>query len=416
MTQSSPSSPAANTNRYAAASAICDHLDTRTAAVELADALHDDIGGKCDLLLCFASYHHRAALGPAVQSMRSVLTPHTTLAVTAEAVLGADQELDGRPGFSALAMRLGDARLHTWTTTPQNPIRLDDPSLPPEEQQRRHEERRKRIGVADDFRAMFFTGDPFSVPIARLLPALSSCGGEQPVLIVGGMASGATQPGLNVIVLDDEILPAGGAGVTISGDVQIDCVVSQGCRPIGQPFVVTKVRDNVILELGSRKAMEALQDMAGGLSGGEKRLLSSGLLIGTVINEYKSRFGRGDFLVRNILGFDQQHGGIGVGDVPRVGQTIQFHVRDAKTAAEDLDLLLTAQQFDDKPPFGAVLFSCNGRGERLFGVPNHDLDMIHRRLNNVPTAGFFAAGEIGPIGETSFLHGHTASLALFRAP
>jgi small ligand-binding sensory domain FIST len=162
--------------------------------------------------------------------------------------------------------------------------------------------------------------------------------------------------------------------------------------------------------------LEVLQETAESLSDAEKRLLSRGLLVGTVINEYKPHFGRGDFLVRNVMGFDQRAGGIAIGELCKVGQTIQFHVRDAATATEDLQLLLDAQMVKDEPPFAALLFSCNGRGNRLFGEPNHDLSIIHRRFGgDLPIAGFFAAGEFGPIGDRSFLHGHTASLALLRA-
>jgi small ligand-binding sensory domain FIST len=205
--------------------------------------------------------------------------------------------------------------------------------------------------------------------------------------------------------------------VSLSGNLDIDFIVSQGCRPIGTPFVITKCKANVILELGGRKAIEALQEMAQGLSEAEKRLLSRGLLMGRVVNEYKDRFGRGDFLVRNVMGFDQKVGGIAAGEMCRPGQTVQFHVRDAVTATEDLQLLLDTQVLNPTHPFAALLFSCNGRGERLFGEPNHDINIIRERLGDppVPIAGFFAAGEFGPIGSQSYLHGHTASLAVLRA-
>ncbi len=393
------------TGPYAASSAISSHIDSRTAAMEVAEQLHDELAGRCDLLLMFASYHHRTAFAEAAAAIRKTVKPRTMLGVTAEAVLGADVELDGRAGLSAIGMRLGGAKVRSWTTSPDNPIPLRDPA-----------QVRSRIGFNDELRTTMMLADPFTTPITRLLPALSNCGeGEKAVPVIGGMASGASQPGLNVLVLNERVLTAGGVGVTISGDVKVNFVVSQGCRPIGKPLVVTKAQENVILELGSMRALDALQELAQNLSEDERKLLSQGLLIGTVINEYKDRFGRGDFLIRSILGIDQKAGGIAVGDMPRVGQTIQFHVRDATTAAEDLQLLLDAQQLST-PPFGALLYSCNGRGARLFGKSGHDLQMIHDRLGNVPTAGFFAAGELGPIGDASFLHGHTACLALFREP
>ena len=223
------------------------------------------------------------------------------------------------------------------------------------------------------------------------------------------MASGASQPGLNQLLINDSVSAAGAVGITIGGEVEIDFIVSQGCRPIGTPLVVTKSKANVLQELGGQRALDVLQALANDLPQREKALLKQGLLLGSVIDEYKDHFGRGDFLVRNILGFDKRGGGIAVGEIPRVGQTIQFHVRDAETADEDLQLLLDAQQLK-KPPFAALLFSCNGRGKRLFKEPNHDIGVIRDRLGDVPIAGFFAAGEIGPIGEKAFLHGPTAGL------
>jgi small ligand-binding sensory domain FIST len=396
-----------------AASALSGHLDTRTAATEVADTLFDELGanGAADLLFVFGSYHHRSAFDDAADIIRKTLSPKAFIGVTAEAVLGNDRELDGIAGMSAVAVQLPpQVTVHSWHSTPEDPLPLQDPDA-----------MRQRLGIpaADDQPqtfTLFMFGDPFSTPITRLLPALNALNRpNQRIVITGGMASGASQPGLNVLVLNDKIVHAGVIGVTVFGEIDIEFLVSQGCRPIGKPMIVTKCHQNVVLELGGRKAMEVLQELASELSESEKRLLSRGLLMGSVVNEYKEHFGRGDFLVRNIMGFDQKVGGIAIGEMCRVGQTLQFHVRDAATAAEDLQLLLDGQVIHDPPPFAALLFSCNGRGERLFGEPNHDITIIRQRLGEVPIAGFFAAGEFGPIGNQSFLHGHTASLAVMRA-
>jgi small ligand-binding sensory domain FIST len=386
-----------------ASCAISEHLDTRTAATEIAYALHDSLDGPCDLVTVFASYHHRAALPEAMQTIRQTISPGTSLAVTTEGVLGEDRELEGYCGMSALAMRLPGVTLSPWMSTPEDPIALD-----------RADQIAERISLTDDFRATLMLADPFTTPITKLLPALTGCGGpKRPVPVIGGLASGASQPGHNVLVLDDRVVPAGAIGVSIAGDVDVDHVISQGCRPIGSTMIVTKAKNNIILELGGKPALEALQELAQNLDEHERDLLQKGLLIGTVIDENRSHFGRGDFLARNLLGVDQKQGGIVVGDMPRMGQRVQFHVRDAVTADEDLQLLLDAQELAERP-FAAMLFTCNGRGKRLFGEEDHDLSVINQRLGPLPTAGFFAAGEIGPIGGTSFLHGHTAALALFR--
>jgi small ligand-binding sensory domain FIST len=206
--------------------------------------------------------------------------------------------------------------------------------------------------------------------------------------------------------------------VTISGEVSIDVLVSQGCRPIGTPLVVTKGRRNVIRELGGRRALDVVRQIVESMDESTRSLIANGMFIGRVVNEYKERFGRGDFLIRAVLGVEQQSGAIVVGDSVRVGQTVQFHVRDAGTANEDLRLLLVAQQLQT-PPVGAMLFTCNGRGTRLFGEEHHDARTVSEALkgddgSTMPLSGFFAAGEIGPIGNQSFVHGHTATLALIR--
>lgn len=420
-----------------AAVAVSEHLDTRTAATEVADRLFDELGtSPCDLLMVFGSYHHRSAFDDAAAIIRRTISPQALVGVTAEGVIGDGREMEGLAGLSALALRLPGATITPWLSTQEDPMPLGNPQAI-----------RERIGLAqnpDRFRGTLLFGDPFTTPITRLLPAITNCGtvsqspnqgassasdeNDQssivspqslirpiPVPVLGGMASGASQPGLNVMVVNDRAVSAGAVGVGLAGDFNIDFVLSQGCRPIGEPVVITKCQQNLVLELGGRKAMAVLQEMAQSLSDADKRLLSRGLLVGTVINEYKQRFGRGDFLVRNVMGFDQRVGGIAIGEMCKVGQTIQFHVRDANTATEDLQLLLDAQMVKDEPPFAAMLFSCNSRGNRLFNEANHDVNIIRRRFGgDMPLAGFFAAGEFGPIGDRSYLHGHTASLALLR--
>jgi len=235
------------------------------------------------------------------------------------------------------------------------------------------------------------------------------------VPLIGGMASSARQPGENLLVRNDQVLSDGFVGLSLSGPVEIETVVSQGCRPIGTTLVITKARDNVIEQLGGRPALSALRETIESLSEADKSLLGNGLLIGRAISEYRESFNRGDFLVRNLMGVDQSSGAIAVTDYVRVGQTVQFHVRDAATASEDLSLLLGPQQSESaRPAAGALLFSCNGRGSRMFDTPCHDISAARAAMPQTPVAGFFAAGELGPVGGKNFIHGHTASLALIR--
>ena len=213
---------------------------------------------------------------------------------------------------------------------------------------------------------------------------------------------------------DGKTFDEGFVGVSLSGEIEVETVVSQGCRPIGRPLVITKAHENIVEQLGGKPALVALREIVDELDAEQRELLQHGLLIGRAISEYRERFGRGDFLVRNIIGVDQEKGALALADFARVGQTVQFHVRDAATASEDLTLMLEVQKVDD-PPAGALLFSCNGRGTRMFSALNHDITVARRAMPATPVAGFFAAGEIGPVGGENFIHGHTASFALFRS-
>jgi small ligand-binding sensory domain FIST len=231
--------------------------------------------------------------------------------------------------------------------------------------------------------------------------------------VIGGMASGSHVPDQNRLVLDGTAVTEGAVAVELDGPITIRTVVSQGCRPIGRTAIVTRVEQNVIRELGRRPALEVLREVFEGLSEEERERVQQGLFIGRVINEYQETFRRGDFLLRNVIGADEA-GGIAITDVVRVGQTVQFHVRDADTADEDLTVMLDAQRTQATPAAGGLLFSCNGRGSRLFAQPHHDVTVLHDVLGAVPVAGFFAMGEIGPVGDQNFVHGYTASIALFE--
>ena len=224
-----------------------------------------------------------------------------------------------------------------------------------------------------------------------------------------GLASAAAGVGGNRLILNSEILSQGAVGVLLSGETRVTSVVSQGCRPIGSPFVVTKAKGNLIYELAGRRACDQLAAVIGGLGEEERALAAAGLHFGRVIDEHQVHFERGDFLIRAVLGADQESGAVAVGDVVAVGSTVQFQVRDADSAHEDLVELMAGQA-----AHGALLFTCNGRGSRLFSEPNHDATVVSEMLDSVPIGGMFCAGEIGPVGNRSFVHGYTASVALFH--
>jgi small ligand-binding sensory domain FIST len=222
------------------------------------------------------------------------------------------------------------------------------------------------------------------------------------------VASAGFGPGSNRVIVDGELRDRGAVGVLLGPDQAVTTIVSQGCRPIGDPFTVTRAERNVIYEIGGRRALTRLEDVLGTLDEVELAMAREGLHIGRVIDEHKTSFERGDFLVRNVLGGDRDVGALAVGDDVTIGDIVQFQVRDATSADEDLRLLL-----DGHTASGALVFTCNGRGRRLFGRPDHDAQVVSASIDSDAVAGMFCAGEIGPVGPRSFLHGFTASVALF---
>ena len=199
-------------------------------------------------------------------------------------------------------------------------------------------------------------------------------------------------------------------GLLIEGPTPIEPLVSQGCRPIGSPLIVTNSKENIIFELAGQSALSRLETMLKDLPKDDSDLARSGLHIGRVIDEHSLDFGRGDFLIRAVMGADRGSGAIAIGDVAPVGSTVQFQVRDALSASEDLESMLN----NISPGDGALLFTCNGRGRHLFEMPHHDAARVSSAVRGQAVSGMFCAGEIGPVGSRSFLHGFTASVAIFR--
>jgi small ligand-binding sensory domain FIST len=257
--------------------------------------------------------------------------------------------------------------------------------------------------------------DPFTFPADGLLTHLNE---RVPgAVIMGGMASAALRPRQSRLFRDDRVLSAGAVGVHLP-NAEVHPLVAQGCRPIGDAYIITRADGNLIHELGGRPPLVRLREMAAALPTRDQELLAQGLQLGVVIDEYRAEPGQGDFLIRGVVGADPDSGAIAVGDQIQVGQTVQFHVRDAESADEDLRRALERESaaLGGRRPAGALLFTCNGRGSRLFTEPDHDAGLIAATLGDIPVAGFFCAGELGPVGGQNFLHTFTASIALFPDP
>lgn len=359
------------------------------------------LGDAVDVAFLFFTGHHRDDAEAIVERVWRELEAEAVVGCSAEGVIGGELEVERKPGLSLLAASMPGVRAHTFH------VRGDDWHEFVEDD----ETLRERVGYGPETKAVVGFGDPFTTPINQLLAAFDRAAPAAP--LVGGMASASRSPGGNVLVRNDAVLLDGFVGLSLSGPLEVETVVSQGCRPVGRPFVVTKSHENVIDQLGGKPALEMLRETVNELNDSDKQKLGNGLFVGRAISEYRERFGRGDFLIRNVMGVDQGTGALAVTDYVRTGQTVQFHVRDAATATEDLSLLLQGQA-GGSAAAGGLLFSCNGRGTRMFEQACHDVGAARRAMPRTPVAGFFAAGEFGPVGGKNFIHGHTASFALFR--
>jgi small ligand-binding sensory domain FIST len=380
-----------------------------TAEPLLQDALHrletrlgPQINGKqVDLAVVFYSSFYRGMAQQIQEGLQALFHPGQIIGCSAESVIGAQEELEQTPAISLLAAHLPEAVISPFFLSPTNWNRLLDDEIT----------FREAIGAPENTHLFLLFADPFSTPVDHVLEAFNVYFPGIPIM--GGMASAAMVPGQNSLLLNERISSSGAVGLALAGEFDIDLVVSQGCRPIGDPYVVTQTEKNVILSLENQPALFRIQEMVDTLPEEDERLLQRGLLIGRAIHPSQEILGRGDFLVRGVLAANRQNGAITVADNIQTGEIIQFHVRDALTAKEDLEMMLIPQAF--RPPAsGALLFTCNGRGMRLFDHPNGDISITQKNLGNIPIAGFFCAGEIGPVGRQNFIHGHTACLAIFR--
>jgi small ligand-binding sensory domain FIST len=378
------------------AAALSEHPEAPEAVGEVVGAVFEQIEQTPDLALLFIGPAHAERAGEVAAAVRALLRPRVLLGCTASTVVGPGREVEDGPGLSLWAGSLGTVRPFRLATVGLGQGSTGIIGFPAPD------------SLPADARAVLVLADPFSFPVDAFLEGLAEQTGVD-LPVVGGLASAARGPGGNRLVFDGEVATDGAVGAVLGG-VGVRPVVSQGCRPIGTPMVVTRGDGSRIEELAGRPALERVQEVLGRLDADELSMARQGLHLGRVVDERKDEYGRGDFLVRNVLGVDRGAGALMVGDDVQVGATVQLHVRDAGSADEDLVSLLGGESAD-----GALLFTCNGRGTALFGEADHDATVVTEALR-APLAGMSCAGELGPVGGRSFLHGFTASVVLFSEP
>lgn len=381
---------------------VSSRLDTPAAAAdELARHLRLQLGEPpYDLVLMFVAGPGVSRTMATLEPLRAQCPATTWGAISARGVVTQEHEIEQGIAVSAIAARLPGVEVRpivltqdTWSDDITSAEAFD-----------------LRAPGVRGAELVLLLGDPFTLDMDRLLGAFNRW--APGVRVVGGMASAAPRPGGNTLVLNDWVAHEGGFALAFHGALRADVVVSQGCEPIGPPLDVTHVQDQMIMTLDGLAALERIEQVLREVPEGERERLRQGLYLGRPARGEAS--GRGDYLIRNLLGADRERGAIAVGDIVGPREKVRLHVRDAQAAVADLEMLLMPQAFD-RPASGVLLFACNGRGRGLFGEPDHDLATVQSALpGTTPCAGMFCAGEVGPVGERNFMHGHTASIAIIR--
>ena len=388
------------------ASAISSATNLDSALSEAQHAIIEQLGNtRPDLVCAFVSPGYEDDYRKIPELVHQHLAPGTLIGCTALGIIGAGQEvehhIDDQPAIALTAAVLPDVDLHAFHLETED---LPTPDAAPKAWV-------ETLQVAQDPPAHFvLLTDPYCNP-QPLLMGLDFAYSQG--TRVGGMASLQQD---NCLFLDDAVFNSGLVGVALQGNLRVDTIVAQGCRPIGTPMTVTSCERNVLLELDQRPAVEVLVELFHSLPPADQDLLRHALHLGIASTEFQENFKQGDFLIRNLMHIDQEKGCIAIQDMLRSGQTVQFHLRDASTATEDLSLMLGQYQMQTSPTSaaGGLLFTCTGRGQYLYDKPNHDSDAFKDVLGDLPLGGFFCGGEIGQVGASTYLHGYTSSFAIFR--
>lgn len=358
-----------------------------------------------DLAFLFVSPHHRMQYKQIPSQILKILKAKTFIGCSAGGVIGGGKEIEQKNALSLTAALLPDVEIFPFQVSNDTLPDLDARPKAWHDLLRISPEKEPHfILLLDPFTS---DGDKFAMGMDYAFPKSVK---------VGGLASGAQRKGENMLFLNQQCYEDGLVGVGLAGNLMIDTVVAQGCRPIGEPLVITACHHNILLELNSTTPMKVLEGLFESLQPRDQHLFRTSLFLGVVMNSHQTSFSFGDFLIRNIIGVDTEKGILSVGAELREGQTVQFHLRDAQTSADDLDHMLSRYSTENQnvKARGALLFSCLGRGVYLYGTPDHDSRLFQKKIGTVPLGGFFCNGEVGPVNKTTYIHGYTSCFGLFR--
>jgi small ligand-binding sensory domain FIST len=386
------------------ASALSRLPEPADAFAEAARSLEAGLAGAApDLVLAFASPEHASGCEALAAMAARRFGPALLVGCTGGGVIGDAREAEEGPALSLTAAALPGVAL--------SPFHVEETSLPGLGAGAAAWHALVGAAPADDPKLLLLS-EPFTLDAQALVAGLDAAYPRAPKF--GGLASGGHRPGANRLFLGREVHRSGAVGVAFTGDLSVETVIAQGCRPIGQPMLITRCHGHLLQELDGRPPIEVLTALHASLDAADRGLMERSLFVGLEMRQDRIAFEPGELLVRNLMGAEEGTGALAVGAELRPMTVAQFVLRDARTAADDLRRLLERERGARAPPAGALLFSCLGRGAGLFGRPDHDTGLFEEKLGPVPLGGFFCNGEIGPVGGTTFLHGYTSAFALFR--
>ncbi len=383
----------------AAASRLVMSEYSEQAVITAARECLKSLGSNPSLVVAFVTADYRPHLSDFLELIQ--LHAHAPLVIggSASGLIGTGVENEGSSGFSLQLLSLPSTRLSPVTF---NEEQSDD--FTPEDWQ-------KTVGKAADSDVWLFLGNPLKVAAEPWLKTWSAAFPGIPTL--GGLLSGGER-GDDVFLFHNRSEVDAGIALGLKGGVKLHTVVSQGCRPIGEPHAITGAHENVVKSIGSLPAYDRLNESFESLSPEDKARAAGNIFAGLAVDEYVDDFKTGDFLIRNLVDFDPNSGAVALAAYPRVGQTLQFQLRDRYSADEELNHLLTMKAREGVRPFASLIFACGGRGETLFGKGNHDAEALSAHFGAIPSVGLFCNGEVGPVGRSNFVHGYTAAIGLLE--